>query len=49
MAEASNGNVAHRMEVKGFGQWGQYGQVSYVVQGAYLVVLSDKDLTVARP
>lgn len=49
VAEASSGQIAHRMEVKGFGQWGQYGQVSYAVQGPYLVLLSDKDLTVARP
>ena len=47
--EAASGNIAHRLEVKGFGQWGQYGQVSYVVQGPYLVLLSDKELTVASP
>jgi hypothetical protein len=49
VAEASSGNITHRLEVTGFGQWGQYGQVSYVVQGANLVVLSDKELTVATP
>ena len=49
VAEASTGKIAYQMEVKGFGQWGQYGQVSYVVQGPYLVMLSDKDLTVASP
>jgi hypothetical protein len=49
VADAATGNIAHKVEVKGFGQWGQYGQVSYVVQGPYLVLLSDKELTVASP
>jgi outer membrane protein assembly factor BamB len=49
VVEARSGKVIHQVEVKGFGQWGQYGQVSYSVQGAYLVVLSDKELTVASP
>lgn len=49
VTEASSGNIVHRMEVKGFGQWGQYGQVSYAVQGPYLALLSDKELTVASP
>jgi hypothetical protein len=47
--EAASGKIVYQLEVKGFGQWGQYGQVSYAVQGPYLAILSDKDLTVAGP
>jgi outer membrane protein assembly factor BamB/tetratricopeptide (TPR) repeat protein len=47
--EAATGKVAYQLEAKGFGQWGQYGQVSYAVQGPYLVLLSDKELTIASP
>jgi len=49
LLEAASGKIVHQVEVKGFGQWGQYGQVSYAVQGPYLAILSDKDLTVASP
>jgi hypothetical protein len=47
--EAATGKVTHQLTAKGFGQWGRYGQVSLAVQGPYLVLLSDKDLTVAGP
>jgi hypothetical protein len=49
VVEAAGGKIVHKVEVKGFGRWGQYGQVSHAVQGAYLVVLSDRELTVASP
>lgn len=47
IVEATTGKVTQQIEVKGFDQWGQYGKVSYAVQGAHIVVLSDKQLTVA--
>ncbi|OAI49000.1 hypothetical protein AYO44_00945 [Planctomycetaceae bacterium SCGC AG-212-F19] len=49
IVEAATGKVTQQIDVKGFGQWGQYGQVSYAVQGPYVIVLSDKELTVAIP
>jgi outer membrane protein assembly factor BamB/tetratricopeptide (TPR) repeat protein len=49
VVEAATGKVLEQVEVQGFGQWGQYGQVSYAIQGPYLAVLSDKTLTVASP
>jgi outer membrane protein assembly factor BamB len=49
IVEAATGKVTQKIEVKGFGQWGQYGQVSYAVQGPSVIVLSDKELTVANP
>jgi hypothetical protein len=49
IVEAATGKVTQQIDVKGFGQWGQYGQVSYAVQGPSVIVLSDKELTVASP
>jgi len=49
IVEAATGNVTQQIDVKGFGQWGQYGQVSYAIQGPYVILLSDKELTVASP
>ncbi|MBL8796529.1 MAG: PQQ-binding-like beta-propeller repeat protein [Planctomycetia bacterium] len=49
IVEAATGKVTQQLDVKGFGQWGQYGQVSYAVQGPAVIVLSDKELTVANP
>ncbi len=49
IVEAATGNVTQQIDVKGFGHWGQYGQVSYAVQGPNLIILSDKELTIASP
>ena len=49
IVEAATGKVSQQIGVKGFGQWGHYGQVSYAVQGEFLAVVSDKELIVARP
>lgn len=49
IVEAATGKVTQQIDVKGFGQWGQYGQVSYAVQGPSVILLSDKELTVASP
>jgi len=49
IVEAATGKVTQQIDMKGFGQWGQYGQVSYAIQGPYVIVLSDKELTLASP
>ena len=33
VVDAASGKVTHQIAAKGFGQWGQYGQVSLAVQG----------------
>jgi len=49
LVEAATGKVAQQIDVKGFGQWGQYGQMSYAVRGGAVIVLNDKQLTVVSP
>ncbi len=49
IVETTTGNVTQQIDIKGFGQWGQYGQVSYAIQGPYVIVVSDKELSVASP
>jgi outer membrane protein assembly factor BamB len=49
VVNAATGKPQHQIKVTGFGQWGQYGQISHAVVGSYLVVLSDKTLIVGAP
>jgi outer membrane protein assembly factor BamB len=43
------GKLTHRLALKGFGQWGEHGDVSCAVQGKHLALLSGVKLAVARP
>jgi hypothetical protein len=41
--------VIHEIKVKGHGLWGNYGQVSYAIQGPTMALLSKDVLTYSRP
>ncbi len=47
IVEAATGQVTQQLDVKGFGQWNQYGQVSYAVQGSSIVFEDISDLRLA--
>ncbi|HUT33173.1 MAG TPA: PQQ-binding-like beta-propeller repeat protein [Planctomycetota bacterium] len=41
--------LIHELKVKGFGLWGNYGEMSWAVQGKTLAILSKDVLTYSRP
>lgn len=41
--------LVHELKVKGFGLWGNYGEMSWAVQGKTLAILSKDILTYSRP
>ncbi|MBM4031578.1 MAG: hypothetical protein FJ291_07295 [Planctomycetes bacterium] len=41
--------LVHELKVKGFGLWGNYGEMSWAIQGKTLAILSKDVLTYSRP
>jgi hypothetical protein len=41
--------LRHELKVKGFGLWGNYGEMSWAIQGKTLAILSKDLLTYSRP